>query len=98
MGNLVVNKPGKSKAQLLECLEKLKDRFKDEMDSNDVTLEKTADGYNITGEKHILFMTFWVKSQIKAMDERFELEWETNAPEGRVQDAMREVTKVLDDC
>jgi hypothetical protein len=98
MGNLVVNKPGKSKAQLMECLENLKVKFKDQMHSNDVTLEKTSDGYNITGEKKILFMTFWVKSQIKAMDEKFELEWETNAPEGRVEDAMREVTKVLDDC
>lgn len=98
MGNLVVNKPGKTKAQLLSCLENIKERFKDDIGSNDVTLEKTPDGYNITGEKNILFMKFWVKSQIIAVDERYELTWETNAPEGRVQDAMREITKVLDDC
>lgn len=98
MGNITVQKPGKSKQELLGCLESIKDRFKDDISDNNVTIEKSADGYNMHAEKKILFMNFWVKAQIAAKDGEFELTWDTNAPESRVEDAINHVKKVLEDC
>ena len=98
MGNLTVQKPGKSKQQLLDCLERIRDKFKGNISDNKVVLDKLTDGYNISAEKKILFMTFWVKSKIIAQEEKFELSWDTNAPESRVEDAMNEVKKILEDC
>ena len=98
MGNLTVQKPGKSKQQLLECLEQIKAKFEDDVKKNDGVLEKITDGYSMSAEKKILFMTFWVKSKITAEDGKFELTWDTNAPESKVEDAMEKVKKILEDC
>jgi hypothetical protein len=98
MGNLKVEKPGKSKQQLLGCLDSVKDKFKGDINDNDVIVNKTTEGYNFSAEKKILFMTFWVKADIIAREEEFELSWDTNAPESRVEDAIRQVKKVLEDC
>ncbi len=98
MGNLTVQKPGKTKQQLLDCLEQIKDKFKGDISKNDVVLDKISGGYNVTAEKKILFMTFWVKSKVLAEDGKFELTWETNAPESKVEEAMDGVKKILEDC
>ena len=98
MGNITVQKPGRTKQELLGCLDSIKDRFKDDISDNNVTIEKSADGYNMNAEKKILFMNFWVKAQITAKENEFELSWDTNAPESRVEDAINRVKKVLEDC
>jgi hypothetical protein len=98
MGNLSVQKPGKTKQQLLVCLEQIKDKFKGDIADNNVELKKTSDGYDISAEKKILFMTFWVKSKILAEDGKFLLTWETNAPESKVDEAMDKVKKILEEC
>src|SRR4030095_16880728 len=93
-----IKKPGKSKEQLLSCLAKLETEFKSLIAENDIKLTNVADGYLINAEKKILFLTFWVNAKLIAMDEVFELTWETNAPEVKVKEALGSVINVLEKC
>ena len=43
----IISKPGKSKQELLESLEKLKEKFKHEISGNDVEVTKITDGYKV---------------------------------------------------
>jgi hypothetical protein len=61
-----------------------------------VAIENIPDGYQIKAEKKILFMKFWVNAKIIAMEEAYELTWETNAPAGKVNEAFDKVKSVLE--
>lgn len=50
----IISKPGKSKQELLESLEKLKEKFKHEISGNDVEVTKITDGYKVHAEKRSL--------------------------------------------
>ena len=93
---MLIPKPGKSKEQLLNSLEVLRSSFEREISGNNVIMENIPDGYKIKAEKKILFMTFWVNAEIRAKDEAYELTWETNAPAGKVNEAIDKVKKVLE--
>lgn len=91
-----IPKPGKTKKQLLQSLEELKSSFAKEISGNDVAIGNIPDGYQIKAEKKIMFMKFWVNARIIAMEQAYELAWETNAPEGKVNDAINKVKSVLE--
>lgn len=95
---MIIKKNGKTKNQLLICLENLKSEFAKEISGNDVKITNITDGYSIKGEKKFLFLNFWVDAKIIAKEQEFELSWETNAPEGKVKEAMKNVEEILEKC
>ena len=50
---ITIDKPGKSKQELLNSLEKLKTDFAKEISEYDVKLSPITDGYNLKGSKKI---------------------------------------------
>lgn len=94
--NKIIAKPGKSKAELLELLEKLKDTYKREISGNDVEVTKITDGYKVHAEKRFI-VKFHVDAQIIARDGEYEVSWETNAPKSKVEEAMTGIEKFLQD-
>ncbi len=90
----IIERPGKTKQELLESLAKLKEKFKNEIVGNDVKLTEITDGYKVYGEKRFI-VKFYVDAQIIARDGEYELTWETNAPSGKVDEAMQQIEDVL---
>jgi len=91
-----INKNGKTKVELLNSLDKIKDNLKNEISAYNVDITKINDGYNIKAEKKIVFVKFWVNANIIAGDGYYELTWETNAPEGKVAQAIDKVRDTLE--
>ncbi len=90
----IIEKPGKSKQELLDSLEKLKEKFKYEISGNDVEVTKITDGYKVHAEKRFI-INFHVDAEIIASDGQYEISWETNAPQGKVEDAMKKIEQTL---
>lgn len=93
---LTIPQPGKSKQQLLAKLEDLKKDMQKQAENNEVTLTPITDGYNIKAEKKVLFLNFYVDANIVVKDEAFELSWETNAPERKVEEAIEKIKIALE--
>lgn len=91
-----IPKPGRSKQDLLDKLENLKSDFSRQSAENDVKIEKITDGYNLKAEKQVLFITFYVDANIIAKDGCYEITWESNAPESKVNEALEKVKEVLE--
>ena len=91
-----IPKPGKTKKELLVKLESFKNDYSKEIGENDVKIEKITDGYNIKAEKKVLFMTFHVNADIIAKDNEYIITWESNAPEGKVNEALAKVKEALE--
>jgi hypothetical protein len=56
------------------------------------------DGYSIDAKKKILFITFWINAKILARDTEFDIIWETNAPDSKVNVAIEKVRNILGKC
>ncbi|MEO8513291.1 MAG: hypothetical protein ABI543_07015 [Ignavibacteria bacterium] len=93
---ITVPKPGKTKEQLLEKLESFKADYSKQINENDVKVEKIPDGYSIKAEKKVLFMTFHVNAELIAKDESYEISWESNAPDSKVNEALEKIKEILE--
>ena len=93
MRSLSINKPSKSKEELLSLLEAQLSQFDSFIKENNATLTKTMDGYNLSVEKRVLFMKYFLNAEIKADDEKYIINYDTNAPEFKVKEFE---TKVID--
>ncbi len=91
-----IPKPGKTKKELLEKLENFKAEYTKKIDENGIKIEKITDGYSIKAEKKVLFMTFHVNAEIIAMDNEYEIKWESNAPDSKVNEALEKVKEILE--
>ena len=92
----IIEKPGKTKQELLDSLEKLKASFADKIADNKIEITKIEDGYKIRAEKRII-VKFWVDAKIIAQDGAYEISWESNAPQSKVDEAMVGIEKFLRD-
>jgi translation elongation factor EF-G len=90
----IIEKPGKTKAELLKSLEQLKEKFKYEIEGNNVEITNITDGYKIHAEKRII-VKFHVDAEIVARDGEYEISWDTNAPKSKVEDAMKRIEQTL---
>lgn len=90
----IIERPRKTKQELLESLSKLKEKFKNEIAGNDVEVTKIPDGYRVRGEKRFI-VKFYVDAQIIAKEGEYELSWETNAPKSKIEDAIKQIESVL---
>ena len=93
---MTISKPGKSKQELLDKLEIFKNEYSKQIGDNDITIVKIPDGYNIKAEKKVLFMNFHVNADIIAKDELYEITWESNAPDSKVNEALDKVRTELE--
>lgn len=98
MNSIIIQKTGRTKKDLLNCLELIKNSFANEINDNKVDIKRSEDGYNIHAEKRILLFKFWVDAIINAFDGYFELSWQTNAPEDKVSNALSKIREILEKC
>ena len=93
---MTIPKPGKSKQQLLERLERFKTDYSREIGDNDIKIEQITDGYSIKAEKKVLFLSFYVNAEVIAKDGEYVITWESYAPENKVNEALDKVRKELE--
>lgn len=91
-----IPKPGKTKQELLQKLESIKTEYSKDIADNDVKIANITDGFNIRAEKQVLFLTFHVDANIIAKDGGYEITWESNAPENKVNEALEKVKALLE--
>lgn len=96
---ITIDKPGKSKHELLSSLEKLKTDFAKEISEYDIKLTPITDGYNLKGSKKIVFIEFSVDVNIRAEEGKYVIDYQSkNVPQGKIDEAMVKVKEVLDKC
>lgn len=96
---ITIDKPGKTKAELLASLEKLKTDYAKEITEYEIQITPITDGFNMKGSKQIVFVTFSVDVNIKAEDGKYVIDYTSkNVPQGKIDQAIAEVTKVLEKC
>lgn len=96
---ITIDKPGKSKEELLNSLEKLKADFAKEISEYDIKLSPVKDGYNLKGSKKIMFIDFSVDVNIRAEEGKYVIDYTSkNVPQGKIDMALVKVKEVLDKC
>ena len=96
---MTIDKPGKSKQELLNSLEKLKTDFAKEISEYNIMLSQITDGYNLKGSKKIVFIEFSVDVNIKAEDGKYVINYTSkNVPQSKIDMALVKVKEVLDKC
>ncbi len=96
---ITIEKPGRTKQELLSSLDKLKTDFAKEISEYDIKLSPISDGYNLKGSKKIVFIEFSVDVNIKAEDGKFVIDYQSkNVPQTKIDEAMVKVKEVLDKC
>jgi hypothetical protein len=93
MKTLEINKSNQSKSELLSLLEAQLNQFDSFIKENNATLTKTSDGYNLSVEKRVLFMKYFLNAEIKAAEGKYIINYDTNAPEFKVKEFE---SKVID--
>lgn len=83
---LTIDKPNKSKTQLLLLLESQLIEFKDVIKENNAEVKRIIDGFSLSFKKTVLFMKFHLKATIIAEEESFLINYDTNAPEIKVRE------------
>jgi hypothetical protein len=95
MGKLIINKKDKTKTELLNELRRLKSEFAAQILENEVVIEEIPDGYRVKAEKKVLFFSFYVNADITAKEGEYEISWESNAPNNKVEEALAKVKETL---
>lgn len=96
---ITIDKPGKTKAELIASLEKLKTDYAKEISEYEIQITPISDGFNMKGSKQIVFITFSVDVNIKAEDGKYVINYTSkNVPQAKIDQAIAEVTKVLEKC
>ncbi|MDQ3193894.1 MAG: hypothetical protein M3P82_02720 [Bacteroidota bacterium] len=94
---ITIDKPGKSKQELLKSLEKIKSGFASQIQQYDLKVETITDGYSLKAKKKILFIDATADIRIKAEEGKFVVEYETkNVPQSKINEAIEKVKQVLE--
>ena len=95
---MIISKPDKTKAELLECLENLEKSFQNEIKDYNLQIIKSNDKYSIKAKKRVLFMSFYLNAEIFAGDGYVEIKYDTNVPVNKVDEVLCKVEEVLGKC
>jgi hypothetical protein len=91
-----IEKPGRSKADLLKSLDKLKSDFSSEISQYGLNVNQIKDGYNLQASKKIMMIKVSVDMSIKAEDGRYILSYETNnVPQSKIDEVVDKAKEVL---
>lgn len=89
-----LERPGKSKEELLKTLHNLKESYKSKISANDVKVSEITDGFKIRAEKRFI-VKFYVEAEITAREGAYDIRWETNAPQSKVDEALKGIEQYL---
>lgn len=95
---IIINKPGKSKENLLSALGELRSEFSKQIAENNIEIAETSEGFDVKAEKTVLFMKFWVDAKVIAKEGYYEISWETNAPKSKVEEALDSIKELLENA
>ena len=96
--NIRIDKSGKSREELLTCLEKFEKNYSKEIKEYELRILKIDGGFNIKVEKSILFMNFYLDAKIIAHNGYFDINYDTNVPQSKVKEVLNQVEEVLEEC
>lgn len=93
---ITIDKPGRTKEELLNSLGKLKSDFDELIKKYDLQVTQITDGYKLTGSKKIVFIDISLDLEITAENGRYEIKYNTtNVPQGKIDEALVKVKEVL---
>jgi hypothetical protein len=95
MKTKLFQQPGKSKAELIKCLEKVQKKYQTKINDNNITINRIGDKFNIYAVKKILFLKYWVDANIKLNDGKISIEYDTNIPESKEKDFIKIIEKEI---
>lgn len=95
MKKFIIQKPNKSKTELLVFLESQLPYFKKILSENNAKLKRVQDGFTIELEKTVLFMKFFLNATIICEDGNYLILYETNAPDSKVNDFKIKINDYL---
>ncbi len=94
---IIIDKPGRTKQDLVKSLEEIKSGFAPQIQQYDLKVTPIPDGYNLKGEKKLMFINFSADIKITAGDEKFVIDYETkNVPQSKIDETLAEVKKILE--
>lgn len=89
-----LERPGKSKEELLKSLQNLKESYKNKISGNDIEVTEITDGFKVRAEKRFI-VKFYVEAEITAREGAYDISWETNAPQSKVDEALKGIEQYL---
>ncbi|MEP7146890.1 MAG: hypothetical protein ABI792_07760 [bacterium] len=96
---ITINKPGRTREDLLKSLEDIKSSFKPQIEQYNLQVTSIPDGYNLKGKKKVLFIDFSADIKITAQDGKFVINYETNnIPQSKINETLAQVRGVLEKC
>ena len=94
---ITIDKPGRTKEDLLKSLEDIKTSFAPEIQKYDLKVTPITDGYNLKGNKKIIFIDVMADINIKAEDGKFVIDYQTkNIPQSKIDEVLVQVRDVLE--
>lgn len=91
---ITIEKPGRTKNELVKTLYNLKEDFIEEIDDDDVKIRETGDGLSFNVKKFI----FYVEGKITVKNNLFEISYDTNAPDFKVKPVISKLQNLLRQC
>ena len=95
---MIISKPDKTKAELLECLENLEKAYQNEIKDYNLQIIKSDDRYSIKAKKSVLFIDFYLNAEIIAGYGYVEIKYDTNVPFNKVDEVLCKVEEVISKC
>ena len=96
---ITVDKPGRTKQDLLRSLEDIRTSFNSQIQKYDLKVSQITDGYNLKGEKKIIFINVMADINIRAEEGKYLIEYETkNIPQAKIDEVLVQVRDVLEKC
>ncbi|MCY7363044.1 MAG: hypothetical protein LH629_13420 [Ignavibacteria bacterium] len=89
MKSITFNKSGKSKEEIMQCLEKLEKKYSDEISENNISIKKNGTEFTLSAVKKILFLTYKIDAKLIISDGLIKLDYESNIPESFEKDAIK---------
>ncbi len=96
---ITIDKPGRTKQDLLRSLEDIRTSFNSQIQKYDLKVSQITDGYNLKGEKKIIFINVMADINIRAEEGKYLIEYETkNIPQAKIDEVLVQVRDVLEKC
>jgi len=95
MKKIVFEKPGKTKSDLINCVERIEKKFQHEITKNDINIKKEGDTFIVKAVKKKIFIKFWINAKILLDDGLITMEYDSNIPESYKNNAIKMIEKEI---
>jgi len=97
MEQIEIAKTGKSKEELLNCMERMQGKFGNLKSEYNISINRDDNIFFVSANKKILFLNFWIKAKVTVQSEKIIIEYETNAPQKYHKEAIDFIMKAIED-